>query len=483
MILSKEFASFFAPLRLCAKRNPESAAGYTVGLSPGSVEAPESATRESILQVAKSELEPRTVSLDITVDAETVQKGFDRAYREFSNFTNVPGFRPGKAPRAMLARYVNHERLRERVMELIAGPAYREAVTQEEITPYTDPDVEFSDLAEGQPWQFKAAVPLPPTVELGDYKTVEVERPVYTVGDEEVDRQLEALREEYSKIQPVTGRGVQDGDVVIAELSVTPEGAEPAEPRRSLLRPGTGNNIPGFDDAIRGQMPEEERNFDLTYPEDFQEPDLAGKKATFRVTVSSINERILPVVNDEWAKQIGPFQTAEELRADIRQKLEQGYSDLTQRITESRIVEEIIKRSKIEFPSVMVQSEMEEEARDLGQDLQKRGISYESYLQQTGLTEEQHRQRMAATAVQRVRTYLVLREIARAENMSIPDEEIQAELDSLLEGAEVDEEEEDRIRASVATQNRIANRLLQTRLRDFLLSNAKIKDVPTKPNA
>src|SRR2546423_1074525 len=223
------------------------------------------------MQVTKSEIEPRTVSLDITVDAEIVQKGFDRAYREFSNFTNVPGFRPGKAPKPMLARYVNQERLRERVMEIVAGPAYREALKQEEITPYTDPDVEFSDLAEGQPWHFKAAVPLMPTVELGDYKTVEVERPVYTVDDEEVERQIEALREEYSKIQPVTARGVQDGDVVIAELAVTPEGAEPVEPRRSLLRPGAGNNIPGFDDAVSGQMPDEERSFELAYPDDFQD--------------------------------------------------------------------------------------------------------------------------------------------------------------------------------------------------------------------
>ena len=435
------------------------------------------------MQVTKSEIEPRTVSLDITVDAETVQKGFDRAYREFSNFTNVPGFRPGKAPKAMLARYVNHERLRERVMELVAAPAYREALQQEEITPYTDPEVEFSDLAEGQEWQFKAAVPLSPTVELGDYKNVSVERPIYTVDEAEIDRQVEALREEYAKIQPVTGRGVQDGDVVIAELAVTPEGAEPAEPRRSLLRPGAGKNIPGFDEAVRGQNPDEEREFDLTYPEDFQEPELAGKNAHFQVKVLTINERVLPEVTDEWAREIGPFQNVAELRADIQEKMSQGYKDLSARITESRILEEIIKGSKIEFPSAMVQMEMEEEARDLGQDLQKRGISYEAYLQQVGLTEDQHKERMAATAVQRVQTYLTLREIARAENMSITDPEIESELDALLGDAEVDEEEEERIRTSTAVQNRIANRLLQSRLRDFLFTTAKIKDVPAKPSA
>ena len=117
----------------------------------------------------------------------------------------------------------------------------------------------------------------------------------------------------------------------------------------------------------------------------------------YQVKVVSINERVLPEVTDEWAKQIGPFQSVEELKTDVRQKLGQGYTDLTQRITESRILEEILKRSKIEFPSAMVQMEMEEEARELGQDLQKRGISYEAYLQQIGLTEEQHRERMACS--------------------------------------------------------------------------------------
>src|SRR5439155_18514803 len=143
----------------------------------------------------------------------------------------------------------------------------------------------------------------------------------------------------------------------------------------------------------------------------------------------------------------GPFQSVEELKTDVLQKLGQGYTDLTQRITESRILEEILKRSKIEFPSAMVQMEMEEEARELGQDLQKRGISYEAYLQQIGLTEEQHRERMAGAAVQRVQTYLVLRELAKAENMSIADEEIEAEMDTLLSGTELAEEEEERIRA------------------------------------
>src|SRR5215831_8338039 len=126
------------------------------------------------MQVTKEQIDPCTVALDFEIESETVKKAFDRAYREFSTFTNVPGFRPGKAPRPMLERYVNQQRLQDRVKELVAAPAYRDALKQEEITPYTDPEVEFSDLAQDKPWHFKAVVPMPPAVELGDYKKISV---------------------------------------------------------------------------------------------------------------------------------------------------------------------------------------------------------------------------------------------------------------------------------------------------------------------
>src|SRR5438132_1215845 len=151
----------------------------------------------------KEQENPCTLILDIEIEPEEVSKAFDRAYREFSGFTNVPGFRPGKAPRPMLEKFVNQERLRERVMEILAGPAYRDELKSREITPYTDPEVEFGDLENGRPCQFKASVPLPPKVTLGDYSNISVERPVYKVTDEDVDREIDSIRNERARLEAV----------------------------------------------------------------------------------------------------------------------------------------------------------------------------------------------------------------------------------------------------------------------------------------
>src|SRR5258708_1621945 len=309
------------------------------------------------MQVTKEQVDPCTITLDVQIEPEVVGRAFDRAYREFGGFTNVPGFRPGKAPRAMLEKYVNEVRLKERVTELLAGPAYRDVLKQEDINPYTDPEVEFSDLANGQPWQFKATVPLPPQVKLGDYSKISVERPVYKVTEEDIVSQIESMRNEQARLEVVTGRGVEMDDVIIAETAVTPEGGEPGEPRRTLIR--LGNNIPGFDEAVLGQQADEERTFGLTYPDDYQEAELAGKNASFMVKVMSINRRVVPELNDEWVQGATAFKTVDELKKEVTQRLEETYKNLSEQVTEARIIEQIIKASTIDFPSVMVHEEME----------------------------------------------------------------------------------------------------------------------------
>ncbi len=431
------------------------------------------------MQVTKEQAEPCTVKLDIEVEPDRVNRAFDRAYREFSGFTTVPGFRPGKAPRKVLERYVNQERLRERVLELVAAPAYQEALKQEQITPYTEPDVEFGDIAEGQTWQFTARVPMPPKVTLGDYQTISVERPIYTVTDEDVDRQIEAMRSEHARLVPVTDRGVQDGDVMIAETLITAEGEEPdPEPRRSLIR--IGNNIPGFDEAVMGQKIDEERTFELTYPEDYQDGKLAGKKATFDITVQSISRREVPELTDTWVKEATPFQTVDELKADVRAKLEESFKELSDRVTENRIIDELIKRSQIDFPPVMVREEMEVEAHNLGEQLKGR-MTYEQWLEANGLTEEQHQARMAADAEGRVRSVLVLRELARAEKLSPTDQETDQEFDRMAATSDASAEQVQAARTDRDRRAQVANVLVKRKLRDYLMAHAKIKDVPAEP--
>jgi trigger factor len=431
------------------------------------------------MQVIKEQIDPCTVALDIRIEPETVSRAFGQAYREFGQFTNVPGFRPGKAPRKMVERYVNQERLRERVREIVAVPAYREAIEQEQITPSTDPEVEFSDLADGQPWQFKAIVPTPPRVTLGEYEDIVVERPIYPVADKDVDEQIEALRAEHARLVAVDDRGVQPGDAVIADMAVAMDGDDsPASPRRVLIR--AGDNIPGFDDAILGQGTGEERTFDLTYPEDYQDAERAGKNAAFTFKVASINQRVLPEVTDEWVAGVTAFQTVQELRDAIRNRREEQSRTLSDRIAEARIVEELVRRSTIEYPNVMVQKEMQDEAHDLSHELSDRKMSYEEYLQAIGQTEEQHQEKLQEDATNRLKNVLVLRELARKLDVHASGEELATEMARIAVENALSEEEARKLVRDERRRSQVANRIVQSKLREHLLNSVTANDVPVK---
>lgn len=427
------------------------------------------------MQVTTEKVGPCTIALDIHIEAEKVSRAFERAYREFSRYANVPGFRPGKAPRKVLERFVNQDRLRERVMDLIATPAFQEAVKQEAIIPFREPEVEFADLAEGQPWQFKATVATAPQVTLGDYSSgFVVERPTFSVTDEDVQRQIENLRSEHARLRKVEERGIQKGDMVIAEMAVALVGEEAeVKPQRTLIH--VGNNIPGFDEAILGQMPEEERTFTLTFPEDYQDPERAGKEATFTLKVVTINERILPELTDAWVKSVTPHQTVEELRAAIRKSLEDTSQSLADSIVRSHVIHQLIQCSTLEYPPVLVQEEIEYEMNRLHEKLAESRLSYERYLAINDLTEEQHRAQIAEQAENNVRTRLVLRELARKEGITVSDAEIDAEFDRLFEGSDADVEE---LKSKPSNRERVAGAILERKLNDCLMQIARITDMP-----
>jgi trigger factor len=431
------------------------------------------------MQVTKEQVDPCTVALDIKIEPEIISKAFGQAYREFGQYTNVPGFRAGKAPRRMVERYVNQEKVRERVMEIVAPPAYREALEQEKIEQFAEPEVEFSDLADGEPWQFKAVIPLPPVVELGDYSDMSVERPVFSIGEADIDKQVESLQNEYARTEKVEGRGVQMGDVLIAEMTENIEGQEPqTTPRRTLIR--VGESIPGFDDQIIGAITDEERSFELTYPEDHQDADRAGKKSQFTVKIAAINQKVLPEVNDEWVEQVTPFKTVEELRTAIRDNQQGQIKDLQDRVVESRIIEELIKRSTLEYPQVMVQQEMQDEAHELSHELQNRKMSYEDYLDATEQTEDQHREKLAASANDRVRSVLILRELAKNLKMSVSDQELSEEFARLAVENKLSDEDAHALFRDERRRTQVANIIIKRKLRDHLFETIKIVDVPAK---
>ncbi len=429
------------------------------------------------MQVTAEQTSPCTIVLDIDVDAQQVAHIFDSTYKEFSRHVNVPGFRPGKAPRALVEKYVNHERVQQQALERLIREYYFKAIEEEGITPYRNPEIQPADLVDKQPFSFKAIVPLEPQITLGDYVGLIVERPVFKVTDEIVEKRIDGLREERARLERITDRGVEAGDIVIAEKQevVAGDEGEPQPPRRQLIQ--MGQNMPGFDEAIMGMMPGDERSFELTYPDDYEEEAKRGKTAAFTVKVSSISGKKKPALNDEFAKSVAGVETVEELRNTIREALATEAEQLGGQIAEQRLFAEILNRSTINFPDVLIREEVEDKLRQLAQELRQSNVNYGQFLASRGQTAEQHQTELAQQAEYQIRTLLALREISIQEELQATNEQVDAEFDRLLEAGRITEDQYDEYKPDNRRRLQVANALIQQRLHDFLFAHNTINDV------
>jgi trigger factor len=427
------------------------------------------------MEVIADQTDPCTIVLDITIDEQQVSRTFDSVYREFSKYVNVPGFRPGKAPRPVLERFVNQNQVRERALEKLVGDTYRKAISDQNITPYRQPQVDPPELEDKKPYSFKAIVPLEPQVTLGPYTGLTIEKPAYQVSDAMIDRTIARLREGRARLERVSDRGVEPGDVLIAETRTTLEGVENAEPaRRQLLQ--MGNNPPGFDEALLGLKPDEERNFTLTYPEDWEDEERRGKQATHEVKLVSISARRLPDLDDNFAKQNGA-ESVEQLREEIRQREAKSAAELSEEIAEVRLTDAIVNAATIHFPQVLVEEEVQDSLRKINGELRQNNLTYEAFLARTGRTAEQHYEELAGQAATRVRGMLALRQISEQEHIIVDDAAIDAEFERLRSEAEITEDQYDEFVADPRRRLQLTNVLLRQRLHDFLFGNNNIVEV------
>ncbi len=428
------------------------------------------------MQVTAEQTDPCAVTLDISLDEQQVTRTFDSTYREFGRHVSVPGFRPGKAPRAILERYVDKARVRERALEKLIADSYFKAIEEQGITPFRQPDIEPTDLEDKKPYTFKAVIPLEPQVTLGAYTGLTVEKPIFPVNDAVIEDRITRLREDRARLDRVTDRGVEAGDVLIADSQTVLEGQEPeGEPRRQLIQ--TGNNIPGFDEAILGMTPGEERVFDLTYPDDYTEEDKRGKKAAFTVKVHSLSAKKMPALDDDFAQQIGGVETVDALRAAIRQRLEGEASQLSDQIAEQRLIEQILAASEIHFPAALVREEVQENLQGLAAELRQNRLTYPDYLQRIGKSPEAHQNELAEQAETQIRTLLALRDIARMENLQADESQIEAQFTQLMSEGRITEDQYEEYRGDQRRRLQVANALIQQKLHDFLFANNTLNEV------
>lgn len=434
------------------------------------------------MQVTQEPLEPCQVALTIEVEPDKVVHAVDRAYREYAKYIAVPGFRKGKAPMNFVRQRVPESDVRQRAAELLVEPAYAAALEQEKIQPYAPPKLELVqlDLTE-KPFIFKAVVPLAPQVELGAYTGLAVERPQYEVTPEDVEKQLERLRERAADY-PQVERPAQTSDLVIADVAAIVESRpDAADPRPTMLEIGT-DNIPGFDDQIVGMNAGETKTFSLTYPPDYPEEDLAGQDAEFTVTAKEVRAKEIPPLDDDLAKKIsnGKIETLDALRADLESDMRKTLTQSAERETEGKLVDNIVQNATVKFPPVLVEAEVDDDVKDLLARLEGEKVSLEDYLEQTGKSREQLLAEIQDAAFKRITIGLVLGEIAQRETLALTDADLDAEL---AIRAEAQRTTPAAMRAFLESNNQLdaaRNRAQTKKVLDFLRASAIITDKPVR---
>jgi len=416
------------------------------------------------------QLDPCKVLLNIEVDAQEVERAIDRAYREFNRTMEIPGFRKGKVPRPILERYVRPDSLYRRAIDHLVPTAYAQALQETGVRPYDHPDLELVALERNKPFAFKAIVPLPPRVELGEYQGLKVVRRHIPVSDEDVENEIRRLQERQARTERVEGRGVRMDDQVLAEISSWVEGDEDAGTESRLNLVQIGQNLPAFDQALLGAVPGDQR--EVVVP-----PDEEGSGPVhMRVKIREIRKKILPEVNDEFAKNIGGAETLSELRDNIRKELEEHAARIAQMEMESRLVEAIIENSTLHFPDIMVEHEVEEDLEELRRELDRRSLSMEDYLEGVGKSEAAIREEMAERARRRIRTGLVLGEIARREEIAVAPEEIEKHIEEMAAESQVPTETfRQYLQAQEDAFDSLKNRLLRDKILAFLTEKAQVE--------
>lgn len=424
----------------------------------------------------KEEVTPCLLSFEIQVEPERYAEAVARAKKELGKRTEVPGFRKGKAPAAVLDRVLDPERIASVASEYVMPDVMQEILEDLELEPWDVPTAEpLEPEAEGG-FAFKALVPLRPSIELGNYKGLEVRRFVRPVTDEIVERELERLQKQNARLEPRAEGGAEEGDYLFVSVQELSEQEEPTgEP--SYTGAVLGENVPDFDHNVKGMTAGETKDFVINYPQDWGEPERAGRSVKARVNVSHIYQQVAPEVNDEFAKSMGDFESLDKLKEEIRTSARTAFDELANEQVDGEIITQIIKASAIHYPPQMMEGEFNHRVRHFFEDLKARGMGFEEYLSKANLTEEQFRERIQAQVDGDIKVGLVLSEIGRAENIEVTDDELKARI---LQINKNDPELPREYREYVGSQvdkEAVRRRMQVTKVMEFLRNSSNIKDV------
>jgi trigger factor len=382
----------------------------------------------SALSVTTEPLPKSQVGMTIEVPAEMVDATYEKVLNRLASRAKLEGFRPGRAPRALVEARLGPAALREEVVETIVPQVIREALAEKSISPIDNPDVEVLELERGRPARLKATVTIMPEVTLGDVKSLDVATPSVEVTDEMLERRLEDVREPMAEITPVD-REARMGDVVVIDVEVETDGTVvPSESRQAMeaeLKEGV--LLPELTEAIKGAKVGDARSATVEFPDDYGEPMLAGKDGTIKVTVQGIKEKVLPALDDALAKQLsdGKHETAEAYRDAVREQLAESAKQLAQMAREQALVKALVDASSVDVPDSLVERELASHLDTLDRSLNRQGLRLDRYLEYLGKTPEQWIAEERPEAESRLKVDLVLDEFAKQQGVEPSEDEVE----------------------------------------------------------
>ncbi len=436
------------------------------------------------MSVKVENLEHNMAKLTIEVSAEELEKALDYSYNRQKNQISVPGFRKGKVPRAMVEKMYGAAVFYEDAANKLMQDNYPAAVDESGLDVVSRPTVDVTQIEKGKPFIFTAEVAVRPEVTLGKYMGVTVTKADTTVSDEEVAEALEQERNNNARTINVTDRAAQMGDTAVIDFEGFVDGVafEGGKGENHSLELGSHSFIDTFEDQIVGKNVGDEFDVNVTFPDQYQAADLAGKAATFKVKVNEIKAKELPELNDEFASDVSEFETLEEYKADVKSRLETNKKNSVKKEQEDEAIQKIIDKSKMDIPEAMIETQCESMVDEFAQRLSQSGLSLEQYMQFSGQTMDQFKEQVRPEAITRIQSSLVLEQIAKEENIEVTEADIDAEIEKMatMYGMEADKLKE---YMGDAEKESMKKELALTKAADLIMENVKERAKPKKKAA
>jgi trigger factor len=416
------------------------------------------------LQVEK--LEKNMAKLTIEASAEDFEAALEKAYQKNKNKINVQGFRKGKAPRAIIEKMYGASIFYEDAANELIPEAYEKAAVESGLDIVSRPDIDVVQVEKGKSFIFTAEVALKPEVTLGTYKGIEVEKKAVEVTEEEVMAKIDKEREQNSRTITVDSRPVQDGDIAVIDFEGFVDGVafEGGKGENYSLTIGSHSFIDTFEEQLIGKAIGEEVEVNVTFPEEYQAKELAGKPALFKVTVKELKVKELPELDDDFAQDVSEFDTLDEYKENIKATIKESKEKELKTAKENEVVDKIIEGATMDIPEPMINAQVNQMAEDFAQRMQYQGLSLEQYFQFTGMDAKKFMETLRPQALKRIQSRLVLEAVAKAENIEVSEEDMEKELTEMasMYQMEVDklkeligEREKEQIKADIAVQKAV----------------------------